>query len=393
MLERPSGGERAVIVQLDFGRDDLAEQLEEVRLLAESAGAIVGDVVFGRRHSPDPATFAGKGKVQEIGAALAAAGADLAIFNHELSPAQQRNLERELKCRVVDRTSLILDIFALRAQSAEGKLQVELAQLDHLATRLVRGWTHLERQKGGIGLRGPGETQLETDRRLLGNRVKLLKERLVRLERQRGVQRKARNRGDVLNVSLVGYTNAGKSTLFNALTHAGVYAANQLFATLDTTSRKLWLEGAGNIVVSDTVGFIRDLPHELVAAFHATLEATAEADLLLHVVDGANPAREDQMSEVDKVLDEIGASEVPRIIVLNKQDLTGLPAAVERDEYGRILRVRVSAVSGEGLPLLRQALAEHAVEKSERLSRERRRVTDNPVPADATESAFDSGNP
>lgn len=393
MLERPSGGERAVIVQLDFGRDDLAEQLEEVRLLAESAGAIVGDVVFGRRHSPDPATFAGKGKVQEIGAALAAAGADLAIFNHELSPAQQRNLERELKCRVVDRTSLILDIFALRAQSAEGKLQVELAQLDHLATRLVRGWTHLERQKGGIGLRGPGETQLETDRRLLGNRVKLLKERLVRLERQRGVQRKARNRGDVLNVSLVGYTNAGKSTLFNALTHAGVYAANQLFATLDTTSRKLWLEEAGNIVVSDTVGFIRDLPHELVAAFHATLEATAEADLLLHVVDGANPAREDQMSEVDKVLDEIGASEVPRIIVLNKQDLTGLPAAVERDEYGRILRVRVSAVSGEGLPLLRQALAEHAVEKSERLSRERRRVTDNPVPADATESAFDSGNP
>lgn len=393
MLERPSGGERAVIVQLDFGRDDLAEQLDEVRLLAESAGAIVGDVVFGRRHSPDPATFAGKGKVQEIGAALAAAGADLAIFNHELSPAQQRNLERELKCRVVDRTSLILDIFALRAQSAEGKLQVELAQLDHLATRLVRGWTHLERQKGGIGLRGPGETQLETDRRLLGNRVKLLKERLVRLERQRGVQRKARNRGDVLNVSLVGYTNAGKSTLFNALTHAGVYAANQLFATLDTTSRKLWLEGAGNIVVSDTVGFIRDLPHELVAAFHATLEATAEADLLLHVVDGANPAREDQMSEVDKVLDEIGASEVPRIIVLNKQDLTGLPAAVERDEYGRILRVRVSAVSGEGLPLLRQALAEHAVEKSERLSRERRRVTDNPVPADATESAFDSGNP
>ena len=393
MLDRPSGGERAVIVQLQFGRDDTAEQLEEVRLLAESAGAVVGDVIFGRRHSPDPATFAGKGKVQELAAALAAADADLAIFNHELSPAQQRNLERELKCRVVDRTSLILDIFALRAQSAEGKLQVELAQLDHLATRLVRGWTHLERQKGGIGLRGPGETQLETDRRLLGNRVKLLKERLARLERQRGVQRKARNRGDVLNVSLVGYTNAGKSTLFNALTHAGVYAANQLFATLDTTSRKLWLEGAGNIVVSDTVGFIRDLPHELVAAFHATLEATAEADLLLHVVDGANPAREDQMAEVDKVLAEIGAADVPRIIVLNKQDLTGLPAAVERDEYGRILRVRVSAVSGEGLPLLRQALAEHAVEKSERLSRERRRCGANPDPTDILESAFDSGNP
>ena len=248
--------------------------------------------------------------------------------------------------------------------SAEGKLQVELAQLDHLATRLVRGWTHLERQKGGIGLRGPGEKQLETDRRLLGNRVKLLKERLVRVERQRGVQRKSRSRGEVLNVSLVGYTNAGKSTLFNALTHAGVYAANQLFATLDTTSRKLWLGDAGNIVISDTVGFIRDLPHSLVAAFHATLEATAQADLLLHVVDSASPAREDQIAEVNKVLEEIGARAVPQIMVLNKLDLTGLPPAVERDEYGRIRRVRVSAISSEGLPLLRGALTELALEKS-----------------------------
>lgn len=374
MLDRPAAGECAVIVQLDFGYDDLPERIEEVRLLSESAGATVAEVVGGRRQSPDPAPFAGKGKVQEIAAVIAAAAAELVIFNHELSPAQQRNLERELKCRVVDRTSLILDIFALRAQSAEGKLQVELAQLEHLATRLVRGWTHLERQKGGIGLRGPGETQLETDRRLLGNRVKLLKDRLARLERQRGVQRKARARSDVLSVSLVGYTNAGKSTLFNALTHAGVYAANQLFATLDTTSRKLWLDGAGHIVVSDTVGFIRDLPHSLVAAFHATLEATAEADLLLHIVDAANPARDEQMAEVDKVLAEIGASEVPQITVLNKQDLTTLPAAAERDEYGRICRVRVSAVTGEGLPLLRQALAEYAIDKAERSQARRARA-------------------
>jgi GTP-binding protein HflX len=254
----------------------------------------------------------------------------------------------------------------------KGKLQVELAQLEHLATRLVRGWTHLERQKGGIGLRGPGETQLETDRRLLGIRVRLLKGRLARLERQRGVQRKARGRGDLLNVSLVGYTNAGKSTLFNALTHAGVFAADQLFATLDTTTRKLWLPEAGHIVLSDTVGFIRDLPHSLVAAFHATLEATAEADLLLHVVDSASPARDDQIADVNKVLAEIGAADVPQLKVLNKLDLTGLPPAVERDEYGRILRVRISARCGEGLPLLRGALAEIALAKTmdqrERLS-------------------------
>ena len=328
MLERPAAGERAVVVQLDFGEDDVAEQLEEVRLLTESAGAVVCAEVYGRRQSPDAATYAGKGKVQEVAAEVAANTADLVIFNHALSPAQERNLERILQCRVIDRTSLILDIFAQRAKSSEGKLQVELAQLDHLATRLVRGWTHLERQKGGIGLRGPGETQLETDRRLLGKRVKMLKERLVKLGRQRGVQRKARRRGEFLNVSIVGYTNAGKSTLFNALTHAGAYTADQLFATLDTTSRKLWLGEAGNVVISDTVGFIRALPHELVAAFHATLEATAQADLLLHVVDSANPAREEQIAEVDKVLSEIGASEVRQLLVLNKQDLTGLPAAV-----------------------------------------------------------------
>ena len=378
MAERVSYEERAVIVQLDFGCQDLNEQLEEVRLLTGSAGAEICAVVQGRRHSPDAATFAGKGKVQEVAAEVAAHEADLVIFNHELSAGQERNLERALQCRVIDRTSLILDIFAQRAQSSEGKLQVELAQLEHLATRLVRGWTHLERQKGGIGLRGPGETQLETDRRLLGIRVKLLKARLSRLERQRGVQRKARGRGELLNVSLVGYTNAGKSTLFNALTHAGVFAADQLFATLDTTTRKLWLPDAGHIVLSDTVGFIRDLPHSLVAAFHATLEATAEADVLLHVVDSASSARADQVADVNKVLAEIGAAAVPQLVVLNKLDLTGLPPAVERDEYGRISRVRLSARCGDGLPLLREALAEMALAKTANLRERSSGAVDSP---------------
>ncbi len=371
MFDRPSSGdprvpgsERALLIQVDFGQADLADSLEELRLLATSAGAEVVDTLVAKRGSPDPATFVGKGKVQEIGAVAAAHDATLVIFNHELSPAQERNLERVLQCRVIDRTSLILDIFALRAASAEGKLQVELAQLEHLATRLVRGWTHLERQRGGIGMRGPGEKQLETDRRLLGVRVKTLKERLARLSRQRNVQRRSRSRRDVLTVSLVGYTNAGKSTLFNAMTKAGVYAADQLFATLDTTSRKVWLPEVGSIVLSDTVGFIRDLPHALVAAFHATLEATAQADLQLHVVDSASHAREEQIVEVNKVLHEIEADGVPQILVWNKADLTGLPAAVERDEYGKIRRVRLSARTGEGLDLLRQALVEFAKENS-----------------------------
>lgn len=365
MFERPAAGERAVVVQLDFGQADVDEQLEELRLLTASAGGVIVAEVRGKRHSPDPKSFAGKGKVDEIAAMIAATEAQLVIFNHPLSPVQQRNLEGALKCRVVDRNSLILDIFALRAASAEGKLQVELAQLEHLSTRLVRGWTHLERQRGGIGLRGPGEKQLETDRRLLGGRVKLLKDRLKKLARQRGVQRKARRRGDVLNVSLIGYTNAGKSTLFNALTRAGVYAADQLFATLDTTSRKLWVEGAGSIVISDTVGFIRDLPHALVDAFHATLEAATDADLLLHVVDSASPARDEQIAEVNKVLAEIGAAEVPQLVVWNKIDLTGVEPGEVRDEYGNIARVRLSSRSGAGLDILRAALAEYAQAKTE----------------------------
>ncbi|MBL8487623.1 MAG: GTPase HflX [Rhodocyclaceae bacterium] len=368
MFERPATGDRAILVQLDFGEGDFAERLEELRLLAESAGARCLAVVQGRRQRPDPATFAGKGKVAEIGEAATSLDAGLVIFNHELSPAQQRNLERDLQTRVVDRSSLILDIFALRARSHEGKLQVELAQLQHLATRLVRGWTHLERQKGGIGLRGPGEKQLETDRRLLGKRVALLKDRLKQLERQRAVRRRARDRRDMLAVSLVGYTNAGKSTLFNALTKAGAYAANQLFATLDTTSRRVFLPETGQVILSDTVGFIRDLPHSLVAAFHATLEETAQADLLLHVIDSASPDRDQQIAAVDAVLKEIGADRVPQILVWNKIDLTAAAPGIDRDDYGRLRRVRVSARSGAGMDLLREALAEAARDRAQGLA-------------------------
>ncbi|MGH6630370.1 MAG: GTPase HflX, partial [Burkholderiales bacterium] len=284
MFERPRGGDRAVVVCLDLGDPNYAESVEEIRQLAESAGAQLLDVIKGRRQRPDAATFAGSGKVEEIGHKVAQSGASLVIYNHDLSQAQQRNLEKRFDCRVVDRTSLILDIFAQRAKSHEGKLQVELAQLEHLATRLVRGWTHLERQKGGIGLRGPGETQLETDRRLIGRRVKVLRDKLDTVQRQHATQRRQRARRNVFSISIVGYTNAGKSTLFNRLTHGGAYSADQLFATLDTTTRRSRTQAGHTVVVSDTVGFIRDLPHTLVAAFRATLEETVRADLLLHVV-------------------------------------------------------------------------------------------------------------
>ena len=358
MFDRHAGGERALLVSLDFDAPDYTESTEEFQRLTESAGLEIVGLIQGRRSKPDPRYYAGSGKADEIAAMIASVEADVVLFNHELSPAQERNLERLLQCRVVDRVTLILDIFASRAQSSEGKLQVELAQLQHLSTRLVRGWTHLERQKGGIGLRGPGETQLETDRRLLGERVKLLKTRLEKLTRQRETQRRARLRNRVKTIALVGYTNAGKSTLFNALTRAGVYVADQLFATLDTTSRKLYLPGAGEVIISDTVGFISKLPHSLVAAFRATLEATTQADLLLHVVDGASSNRELQMLEVGKVLAEIGAAAVPQILVFNKLDQTGVAPEIVRDEYGKLQAVRVSARSGAGLDLLRGALVE-----------------------------------
>jgi len=349
---------RAALVGLDFGTGNFAASLDELFLLAKSAGAEPITTIMGKRASPDAALFVGSGKAQEIADAVADLQLDIVIFNHALSPAQQRNLERLLQTRVLDRTSLILDIFAQRAKSHEGKVQVELAQLQHLSTRLIRGWTHLERQKGGIGLRGPGETQLETDRRLLGERVKALRTLLEKLRRQHATQRRARGRNDIFSVSLVGYTNAGKSTVFNALSKAGVYAANQLFATLDTTSRRVYLGEVGHVVISDTVGFIRELPHQLVAAFRATLEETIHADLLLHVVDAASPVRMEQIEQVNLVLKEIGADHIPQMLIWNKIDAAELVPSVECDEYGKIRRVFISAKTGAGMDLLRQSIAD-----------------------------------
>jgi GTP-binding protein HflX len=360
LFERPqSSVERAILVHVDFGLNGSGDDLEEFYMLAESAGAETVGVVQASRTSPDRRYYVGTGKLEDLQRLVEAESADVVLFNHALSPGQERNIERALKCRVLDRNGLILDIFAQRARSFEGKLQVELAQLRHLSTRLVRGWTHLERQKGGIGLRGPGETQLETDRRLLGARVKALRARLVKIETQRRQGRRARLKAEIPTLSLVGYTNAGKSTLFNRLTNAEVYAADQLFATLDPTLRQLELPRAGNAVMADTVGFIRHLPHELVAAFKATLLEAVEATLLLHVVDASNPDRMDIQEQVNIVLREIGAGEVPQLIVYNKCDLLAdQPPRIDRDAEGRPTKVWLSAQTGSGCDLLLTALDE-----------------------------------
>lgn len=356
----PGGAaERALLVQLTLPGGPTEADLEEFRFLAESAGACVLDVITAARKTPHPATFLGSGKTEELSRRVASDEVDLLILNHELTPIQVRNLELKLKCRVLDRTDLILDIFALRARSHEGKLQVELAQLERMSTRLVRGWTHLERQKGGIGLRGPGETQLETDRRLIRERIKALHRRLDKVSVQRGLRRKNRRKIPIPTVSLVGYTNAGKSTLFNRITGAGVYAADQLFATLDPTMRRLKLEGKLSVILADTVGFIRDLPHGLVEAFKSTLEEVAEADLLLHVVDLHSPEKDENMLQVERVLEEIHADEVPVITVYNKIDIDGQPPRMERGADGLVRTVWLSAQTGEGMELLMQALSEY----------------------------------
>ncbi|EME01480.1 MULTISPECIES: ribosome rescue GTPase HflX [Stutzerimonas stutzeri subgroup] len=358
-FERPGGGERAILVHLD-GQDPAArEDPQEFQELARSAGAEAVGFVNVARHQPSAKFLIGSGKVEELHDLVKDGEVELVIFNHTLTPSQERNLERALECRVLDRTGLILDIFAQRARTHEGKLQVELAQLEHMSTRLVRGWTHLERQKGGIGLRGPGETQLETDRRLLRVRIRQIKQRLEKVRGQREQARRGRRRADIPSVSLVGYTNAGKSTLFNALTESDVYAANQLFATLDPTLRRLELDDVGPVVLADTVGFIRHLPHKLVESFRATLEESSNADLLLHVIDAHEPERDQQIEQVLAVLGEIGANELPMLEVYNKVDLmVGIEPQIQRDADGRPQRVWVSARDGLGLDLVRQAIAE-----------------------------------
>ena len=369
MFERPRAGERAVLVRLGIGAPADPEDIQEFEQLTLSAGAIPVASISGRRDRPDPRLFVGSGKAEEIRTAAIAHNADVVLFDHPLSPSQERNLEKLFERRVLDRSGLILDIFAQRARSHEGKLEVELAQLKHIATRLVRGWTHLERQRGGgIGNRGPGETQLETDRRLLGKRVKTLTARLEKIKQQRETGRQQRAEIPVPSLALVGYTNAGKSTLFRALTGADAYVADQLFATLDPTVRRIVLPGNTEVVVADTVGFIRELPHELVAAFQSTLTEAREATLLLHVVDVSDPRREEHIDEVNRVLAEIGAADLPQVLVFNKIDRIDTPARVERDESGKVTHVWLSAARAEGLDGLRQSIAE-------RLARTARRAT------------------
>jgi GTP-binding protein HflX len=396
---------RAVLVGVDFGRGaPFDATLDELALLAESAGDVPVARVVARRKAPDPALFVGSGKADEIKELVLAHGAHGVLFDQALSPAQQRNLERHLGVGVADRTALILEIFAARAKSHEGKLQVELARLEYLSTRLVRRWSHLERQQGGTGVRGgPGETQIELDRRMIGDRIKSVKERLVKVQRQRRTQRRSRERSGTFRISLVGYTNAGKSTLFNALVKADAYAADQLFATLDTTTRQMYLgEAAESVSVSDTVGFIRDLPHKLVEAFRATLQEAAEADLLLHVVDAASPVLQEQRDEVERVLAEIGAAEVPQVLVYNKLDRLeearrpGVAADELEGERGvRTPRVFVSALTGEGLGVLRaaiaQALAAHRAASPETAERDVR-FDDQAAEPDSDDNASGSAS-
>ena len=366
MFERPRSGERAVLVRLGFGGAVDAEDLRELEQLARSAGAQPVATVTGRRERPDPRFFMGSGKADEVRDAAIAASADVILVDHALSPSQERNLEEHIGRRVLDRNSLILDIFAQRARSFEGKLEVELAQLKHIASRLVRGWTHLERQKGGIGLRGPGETQLETDRRLIGQRVRVLTKRLEKIQQQRETGRRMRAEIPVPSIALVGYTNAGKSTLFGALTGASAYVADQLFATLDPTVRRITLPGGTPVVIADTVGFIRALPHELVAAFKSTLTEAREATLLLHVIDASDPRRDEHMAQVDAVLADIGAQAIPQIVVYNKVDRLELAPRIDRDADGRVAAVWISAAQRTGIGELEKAMTERLARATRR---------------------------
>ncbi|MGI9232300.1 MAG: ribosome rescue GTPase HflX [Woeseiaceae bacterium] len=364
MFERPQSGERAVLVYASSdGLPEISER-EEFAELARSAGAVIVGELSSSRRRPDARTFIGKGKLTELRSLIEENEAELVISCAALSPSQERNLERELRCRVLDRAGLILDIFAQRARSFEGKLQVELAQLRHLSTRLVRGWTHLERQKGGIGLRGPGETQLETDRRLIGDRIRQLNERLENVDARRTMNRRNRVRAEIPTVALVGYTNAGKSTLFNALTNADVYVEDQLFATLDPTVRRLDLPEGEHVVLADTVGFIRDLPHELIAAFRSTLQEARKADLILHLIDASDPNRWQRVRQVNSVLKELDADQVPQIRVYNKIDKLDRQPRITNNRDGEGRAVWLSAITGEGIPMLKDAIARRLRQKT-----------------------------